>query len=89
MVLTSICDVHEDKELACLVLDCNPYRNECFLGCRNIQNKRETKNEQDMIPVCRDIIRLPILSTKTRNNKEITALGTFVLILPEPKVSQT
>lgn len=50
MVLTSICDVHGDKLPACLVSHYNPgaYSNECFLGWRNIQDKRETKNEQDI-----------------------------------------
>ena len=39
------------------------------------EDRKETRDEQGMIPVHKGLIRLPMLSTQSRNCKEITALG--------------
>lgn len=60
-VVTSTCDLHEDRELAFLVR--NPgLRSRSAFGWSDVVGKRETEGEQDTVPVRNDITRLPSLS---------------------------
>ena len=72
IMLATICDFHEDRELAYPVSHCDPG---VFLEEVITEDRKETRDEQGMIPVHQGLIRLPMLSTQSRNCKEITALG--------------
>lgn len=72
IVPATICDFHEDRELACPVSRCDPG---VFLEEVITENRKETRDEQDMTPAHKGLIRIPMLSTQSRNYKETTALG--------------